>query len=206
MAGSVNKVILVGNVGNEPEIRTFQNGGRVANLSLATSENWKDKNTGERREKTEWHRVVVWGKQAEIAGEYLRKGRQVYIEGSLHAREYTTAELGIRMAEHLVTQYGLDADVTWLLDHHEIHFNLQANPDGRKRAETGLSWRKNANNDHCSNSNSRGIDLNRNFPAGNFRGRGSGGKAALSEPESRVLFDLITAEKPARNASVTSSR
>ena len=83
MAGSVNKVILVGNVGKDPEIRSFQSGGRVAKFSLATSENWKDKATGERKEKTEWHNIVAWGKIGEICAQYLKKGGQVYIEGRI---------------------------------------------------------------------------------------------------------------------------
>ncbi|WP_025673826.1 single-stranded DNA-binding protein [Salinivibrio socompensis] len=84
----INKVILIGNLGNDPEIRYLPNGGAVANLSLATSESWRDKNTGEMREKTEWHRVVLFGKTAEVAGEYLRKGSQVYIEGQLQTRKW----------------------------------------------------------------------------------------------------------------------
>lgn len=84
----VNKVILVGNLGQDPEIRYMPNGGAVANLSLATSESWRDKQTGENREVTEWHRVVLFGKLAEVAGEYLRKGSQVYIEGQLRTRKW----------------------------------------------------------------------------------------------------------------------
>ncbi len=84
----INKVILVGNLGQDPEIRYMPNGGAVANLTLATSESWRDKQTGENREITEWHRVVVFGKLAEIAGEYLRKGSQVYIEGQLRTRKW----------------------------------------------------------------------------------------------------------------------
>lgn len=84
----VNKVILVGYVGQEPEIRYMPNGGAVANFSLATSESWHDKLTGEARENTEWHRVVLFGKLAEVAGEYLRKGSQVYIEGQLRTRKW----------------------------------------------------------------------------------------------------------------------
>ena len=92
MAGSVNKVILVGNVGNEPEIRTFQNGGRVANLSLATSENWKDKNTGERRDKTEWHRVSVTNEGLiKVIENYVHKGSKLYIEGQLETRKWQDA-------------------------------------------------------------------------------------------------------------------
>ncbi|EBL6729406.1 single-stranded DNA-binding protein [Salmonella enterica] len=84
----VNKVILIGNLGQDPELRYMPNGGAVANLTLATSETWRDKQTGEMRENTEWHRVVVFGKLAEIAGEYLRKGSQVYIEGQLRTRSW----------------------------------------------------------------------------------------------------------------------
>ncbi len=84
----INKVILVGNLGNDPEIRYTPNGGAIANLSIATSEQWKDRNTGEPKEKTEWHRVVIFGKLAEIAGEYLRKGSQVYLEGKLQTRKW----------------------------------------------------------------------------------------------------------------------
>lgn len=89
MAGSVNKVILIGNLGQDPEVKSFQNGGRIANLRIATSENWKDKNTGERKERTEWHTVVL---QSEglvgVAERYLRKGSKVYIEGSLRTRKW----------------------------------------------------------------------------------------------------------------------
>ena len=82
MAG-INKVIIVGHLGNDPEIRTMPNGDAVANISVATSESWNDRNTGERREVTEWHRIVFYRRQAEICGEYLRKGSQVYVEGRL---------------------------------------------------------------------------------------------------------------------------
>ena len=89
MAGSVNKVILIGNLGRDPEIRSTQDGTRVANLSLATSENWRDKNTGERREKTEWHRVVIFNERlVEVAEKYLRKGSKIYIEGQLQTRKW----------------------------------------------------------------------------------------------------------------------
>ncbi len=85
----VNKVILVGNLGQDPEVRYMPSGGAVANLTLATSESWRDKQTGEMKEQTEWHRVVMFGKLAEVAGEYLRKGSQVYIEGQLRTRKWT---------------------------------------------------------------------------------------------------------------------
>jgi single-strand DNA-binding protein len=89
MAGSVNKVILVGNLGRDPEVRTFQNGGKVCNLRIATSENWKDRATGERKERTEWHSVAIFNENlARIAEQYLRKGSKVYLEGQLETRKW----------------------------------------------------------------------------------------------------------------------
>ncbi|OBS10004.1 single-stranded DNA-binding protein [Acidihalobacter prosperus] len=88
MARGVNKVILIGNLGGDPEVRYMPSGGAVTNVTLATSESWKDKNSGDRQERTEWHRVVFFNKLAEIAGEYLRKGSQVYVEGSLRTRKW----------------------------------------------------------------------------------------------------------------------
>jgi len=90
MAGrGVNRVILVGNLGNDPEVKYTASGSAIANLTVATSESWNDKATGEKKENTEWHRVVLFGKLAEVAGEYLRKGSQVYIEGQLRTRKWT---------------------------------------------------------------------------------------------------------------------
>jgi len=89
---SVNKVIVVGNLGRDPEVRTFPSGDRVANVTIATTDRWKDKQTGETKEATEWHRVVFNGRLAEIAAEYLRKGSQVYVEGSLRTRKWTDAQ------------------------------------------------------------------------------------------------------------------
>jgi len=90
MAGSVNKVILVGNLGKDPEVRHSQDGKAIVNLSLATSENWRDKQTGERKERTEWHRVVIFNENlAKIAEQYLKKGAKIYIEGQLQTRKYT---------------------------------------------------------------------------------------------------------------------
>ena len=89
MAGSVNKVILIGNLGADPEVRKFQNGGAVCNLRVATSENWKDRNTGERREKTEWHSVAIFSEGlVRVAEQYLRKGSKVYLEGQLETRKW----------------------------------------------------------------------------------------------------------------------
>ncbi|MGN6671409.1 MAG: single-stranded DNA-binding protein [Candidatus Nucleicultricaceae bacterium] len=90
MAGSVNKVILVGNLGRDPEVRSMQDGSKIVNLSIATSEAWKDKVTGERRDKTEWHRVVIFNDRlADVAEKYLKKGAKVYIEGALQTRKWT---------------------------------------------------------------------------------------------------------------------
>ncbi|MEM6727398.1 MAG: single-stranded DNA-binding protein [Pseudomonadota bacterium] len=89
MAGSVNKVILIGNLGQDPEVRNFNNGGKVCNLSVATSERWKDRNTGENREKTEWHRVAIFSEPlVRVAEQYLRKGSKVYIEGQIETRKW----------------------------------------------------------------------------------------------------------------------
>ncbi len=89
MAGSVNKVILIGNLGRDPEVRTFSNGGKVCNLRIATSENWRDRNTGERKERTEWHSVAIFSEPlAKVAEQYLRKGSKVYIEGQLETRKW----------------------------------------------------------------------------------------------------------------------
>ncbi|MGF1685788.1 single-stranded DNA-binding protein [Photobacterium japonica] len=100
----VNKVILVGNLGNDPEIRYMPSGGAVANITVATSESWRDKNTGEQREKTEWHRVALFGKLAEVAGEYLRKGSQVYIEGQLQTRKWQNQQGQDQYTTEIVVQ------------------------------------------------------------------------------------------------------
>lgn len=100
----VNKMILLGNLGNDPEIRSFPNGGAVANLTIATSESWRDKQTGEQKEKTEWHKVAIFGKLAEIAGEYLKKGSQVYIEGALQTRKWQDQNGQDRYTTEIVVQ------------------------------------------------------------------------------------------------------
>lgn len=95
MAGSVNKVILVGNLGKDPEIRSMQSGDKVANLSIATSESWRDKNSGERQERTEWHRVSIFNQNiVKVAESYLKKGAKVYIEGQLETRKWTDPQSG----------------------------------------------------------------------------------------------------------------
>lgn len=105
-ARGINKVILVGRLGKDPEVRYIPNGGAVANLQVATSESWRDKQTGEMREQTEWHRVVLFGKLAEVAGEYLRKGAQVYIEGQLRTRSWEDNGITRYVTEILVKTTG----------------------------------------------------------------------------------------------------
>jgi len=105
MAGSVNKVILVGNLGRDPEVRSFQNGGKVCNLRIATSETWKDKSTGERREKTEWHSVAIFQEGlVRVAEQYLRKGSKVYIEGQLQTRKWQDQSGADRYSTEVVLQ------------------------------------------------------------------------------------------------------
>jgi len=105
MAGSVNKVILIGNLGQDPEVRTFQNGGKVCNLRIATSENWKDKNTGERRERTEWHTVAIFNEGlVRVAEQYLRKGSKIYIEGQLQTRKWQDQSGNDRYSTEVVLQ------------------------------------------------------------------------------------------------------
>tara|TARA_A100001391_G_scaffold197496_1_gene177698 strand:+ start:287 stop:778 length:492 start_codon:yes stop_codon:yes gene_type:complete len=105
MAGSVNKVILIGNLGRDPETRSFQNGGKVCNLRIATSETWKDRNTGERREKTEWHSVAIFQEGlVRVAEQYLRKGSKVYIEGQLQTRKWQDQSGADRYSTEVVLQ------------------------------------------------------------------------------------------------------
>jgi hypothetical protein len=131
---------------------------------------------------------------------------KIFLTGAIHGREYATAELVTRLAEYLVDNYGTDPDATWVLDYHEVHIMLHANPDGRKQAETGLSWRKNTNQDYCSpTSNYRGADLNRNFE---FKWNCCGGSSswecdstyhgayAASEPETQAIQNYILSQFP----------
>ena len=114
MAGSVNKVILVGNLGRDPEVRSFQNGGKVCNLRIATSETWKDRNTGERRERTEWHSVAIFSEGlVRVAEQYLRKGSKVYIEGKLQTRKWQDQSGQVRYSTEVVLQ-GYDASLVML--------------------------------------------------------------------------------------------
>jgi single-strand DNA-binding protein len=114
MAGSVNKVILVGNLGKDPEIRRTQDGRPIANLSVATSEQWRDKATGERKEKTEWHRVVIFSEGlAKVAEQYLKKGAKVYIEGQLQTRKWTD-QAGVEKYSTEVVLQGFNSNLTML--------------------------------------------------------------------------------------------
>ena len=114
MAGSVNKVILVGNLGADPEVRSFQNGGKVCNLRIATSETWKDRNTGERRERTEWHTVAIFSEGlVRVAEQYLRKGSKIYIEGKLQTRKWQDQSGQDRYSTEVVLQ-GFDATLVML--------------------------------------------------------------------------------------------
>jgi carboxypeptidase T len=133
----------------------------------------------------------------------------LFINSAIHAREYTTAPLVLELARWLVNGHGVNADATWILDHHEVHLMLHTNPDGRKRAETGLSWRKNVNNNFCTNSNNRGIDLNRNFSFSwnSTNGEGSSGNvcdltyrgpSAGSEPETQAIQAYVRSLWPDR--------
>jgi single-strand DNA-binding protein len=150
MAGSVNKVILVGNLGADPEIRHTQDGRPIANLRVATSENWRDKATGERREKTEWHRVVIFNENlAKIAEQYLKKGSKVYLEGSLQTRKWEDQQGQERYTTEVVLQ-GFNAQLTML--------------DGR-RDGTGEGEARN------------GGDFGRSGP---FAGKGAGGGKGAS--------------------------
>lgn len=114
MAGSVNKVILVGNLGADPEIRTFQNGGKVCNLRIATSETWRDRNTGERQERTEWHTVAVFSEGlVKVCEQYLRKGSKVYVEGQLRTRKWQDQSGNDRYSTEVVLQ-GFNGTLTML--------------------------------------------------------------------------------------------
>ena len=157
MAGSVNKVILVGNLGKDPEIRRTQDGRPIANLSVATSETWRDKATGERKEKTEWHRVVIFNEGlCKVAEQYLKKGAKVYIEGQLQTRKWTD-QSGVEKYSTEVVLQGFNSTLTMLdgrgggggqvgVRRHGRRFRLQrpeqrrAAPRGRQPAPATATW------------------------------------------------------------------
>ena len=146
MAGSVNKVILVGNLGKDPEVRTFQNGGKVCNFSIATSENWKDKNTGERQEKTQWHNIAVFSEPlANIAEQYLKKGSKVYVERQLETRKWQDQSGNDRYSTEVVLK-GYNATVTML--------NSRADSVAMSSSQNNYSSDYGASNSDTGSSNS----------------------------------------------------
>lgn len=164
----INKVILVGNLGQDPEVKYMPSGGAVANITVATSESWRDKQTGEMKEVTEWHRVVLWGKLAEIAGEYLRKGSQVYIEGQLKTRKWTDQQGVEKYSTEVVVNVGGTMQM------------LGGKRDGGQSGGNGPSH---------SGGNQRQQNANRssqkqNHPAGN------GGSSQHNEPPSDFDDDI----------------
>ena len=141
MAG-INKVVIVGNLGNDPEIRTMPNGEAVANISVATSESWTDKMTGERREVTEWHRIVFYRRQAEVAGQYLRKGSKVYVEGRLKTRKWQDQNGQDRYTTEI------QGDVLQMLDSRNGGGDFGGQPSGWNNAPQGNSYGQGSNNNY----------------------------------------------------------
>ncbi len=159
MAGSVNKVILIGNLGRDPEVRSFQNGGKVCNLRIATSETWKDKNTGERREKTEWHSVAIFQEGlVRIAEQYLKKGSKVYIEGQLQTRKWQDQSGADRYSTEVVLQ-GFGGTLTML--------------DGRDGGSGGGGMGGGGGND---DRDSGGYDQGGGYGGGQSSGGGGGSR------------------------------
>ena len=155
MAGSVNKVILVGNLGKDPEIRRTQDGRPIANLSVATSETWRDKNTGERKEKTEWHRVVIFNEGlCKVAEQYLKKGAKVYIEGQLQTRKWTDQQGQDRYTTEVVLQKFRG----------ELQM-LDARGQGGEGGSVGYD-----------RGGGRGSDFGQSSPAESYGGRGGGSR------------------------------
>ncbi|MHA3793618.1 single-stranded DNA-binding protein [Sphingomonas sp. YL-JM2C] len=179
MAGSVNKVILVGNLGRDPESRSFQNGGKVVNLRVATSEQWKDRNTGERRDKTEWHSVAIFNEAlANVAERYLRKGSKVYLEGQLQTRKWTDQQGQERYSTEVVLQ-GFNA-VMVLLDRAEGGGGNFGGGGGGGAMGGGGGW----GDDDGYGSGAGfggGASSGGNF-GGGTRGGSSGGAARKSDP------------------------
>lgn len=151
MAGSVNKVILVGNLGADPEIRSTQNGNEIANFSIATSEQWKDKNSGEKRVKTEWHRVVIFQPGlVNIAKQFLKKGSKVYLEGSLQTRKWTDNNNNERYTTEIVLQ-GFNSNFT-MLDNNSSGESYSQNTNSNPFPDQGtFSNEKKSNTNNQSN-------------------------------------------------------
>lgn len=167
MAGSVNKVILVGNLGRDPESRSFSNGGKVVNLRIATSESWKDRNSGERKERTEWHSVAIFSEGlANVAERFLRKGSKVYLEGQLQTRKWQDQQGQDRYSTEVVLQ-GFDAKLV-MLD----------GPGGGQGGGAGGGARDDwggGNDDFAGQSSSRGGGFGGGSPSGGYGGGSRGG-------------------------------
>ena len=148
MAGSLNKVMIIGNLGADPEVRTFQNGNKVCNLRIATSDNWRDKNTGERREKTEWHSVSVFSEGlVKVCEQYLKKGSKVFVEGSLQTRKWQDQSGADRYSTEVVLQ-GFGGTLTMLDGRNNSNEEFNKSPD---------TFTPNSNENSLS-ANTNGID------------------------------------------------
>ena len=174
MAGSVNKVIIVGNLGRDPESRSFQNGGKVVNLRIATSESWKDRNSGERKEKTEWHSVAIFNEGlANVAEKYLRKGSKVYIEGALQTRKWTD-QAGVEKYSTEIVLQGFNSVLT-MLD----GAPGGGGAGGGRSSGGGDDWGASGGDDFSGQSSSRGGGAagggGGNFNSGGQKSGGFGG-------------------------------
>ncbi|MBY6114524.1 single-stranded DNA-binding protein [Mameliella alba] len=176
MAGSVNKVILIGNLGRDPEVRTFQNGGKVCNLRIATSENWKDRNTGERRERTEWHSVAIFQEGlVRVCEQYLRKGSKVYIEGQLQTRKWQDQNGQDRYSTEVVIQ-GFGGSLQML--------------DGREGSGGGGSYGGGSGGGYGGGGGGGGYDDRGGYDDPGYGG-GSGGGSGPSRAPTRDIDDEI---------------
>eukprot|EP00581_Thalassiosira_minuscula_P021384 CAMPEP_0184436778 /NCGR_PEP_ID=MMETSP0738-20130409/559787_1 /TAXON_ID=385413 /ORGANISM="Thalassiosira miniscula, Strain CCMP1093" /LENGTH=177 /DNA_ID=CAMNT_0026803611 /DNA_START=79 /DNA_END=612 /DNA_ORIENTATION=- len=175
MAGSVNKVIIIGNLGRDPEVRSFQNGGKVCNLRIATSETWKDRNTGERKERTEWHSVAIFQEGlVRIAEQYLRKGSKVYIEGKLQTRKWQDQSGQDRYSTEVVLQ-GFDGVLTML--------------DGRSGGGDGGGFSGGGGGGYDQGGGGYGGGYDQGGGGGNFGGGGGGNQGGPAP--SRDMDDEI---------------
>ncbi|MBO9477677.1 single-stranded DNA-binding protein [Shimia sp. R11_0] len=174
MAGSVNKVILIGNLGRDPEVRSFQNGGKVCNLRIATSETWKDRNTGERRERTEWHSVAIFQEGlVRIAEQYLRKGSKVYVEGKLQTRKWQDQSGQDRYSTEVVLQ-GFDGVLTML--------------DGRSGGEGGGGGGFGGGGGGYDQGSGYGGGYDQGGGGGGFGGGNQGGGAPSRDMDDEIPF------------------
>ncbi|QJC34346.1 single-stranded DNA-binding protein [Enterobacteriaceae endosymbiont of Donacia crassipes] len=160
MAGKrgINKVIIVGFLGKNPEIRYMPNGNPVVNIIVATSDNWKDKNTGENKEKTEWHRIVIFGKLAEISNEYLKKGSQVYIEGSLQTRKWKNQNGQDNYITEIIVSIG---GTMQILNNLRNHDNITLNKEKKLIKDKNI-WNKKLNKPNLVENNNNELSINKN--------------------------------------------